>query len=400
MQKQIRTKMNITGEVDPGPVSNKWYNTWAECKGIQTQVSATDGTFSLPNVPIDSWGENILTVVATDVSGNSSTQQRRVIKQVTDASETFKYDGNGNLTNWVCGTTNWIYQWDWADRLTKATSNGVVVLENWYDVWGRRTTKAERNSTCMYLWAGWGTIAVCQTNGNLMESYSRSIGLSSTYDLGTLVSITSQFGSYYTHNNNRGDVNLIRSGAATVGELEYDTFGAIKRLTGLNMSRFKFSSKEFDASIQMFCFGSRYYAPRWQRWLSRERNGEIRGLNLYRFVHNDPICAVDGNGDDDWGGFPWEGGIENGCTNTLDVVDDDNKRCAKVPPGKKSKKGCDYDFVKLPDGTWWKIGPGELDIGKDGKPCRGQIRHRKATEGEAKACEEALKDATRKSKQN
>jgi YD repeat-containing protein len=57
--------------------------------------------------------------------------------------EYFSHDGNGNLTNWVSGSQNWTYEWDWADRLVRVSTNGVVLLQNWYDANSRRIAKAE-----------------------------------------------------------------------------------------------------------------------------------------------------------------------------------------------------------------------------------------------------------------
>ena len=37
--------VTVTGEVEPGPNSNKWYNTWAECRGVRSRVNPNDGTF-------------------------------------------------------------------------------------------------------------------------------------------------------------------------------------------------------------------------------------------------------------------------------------------------------------------------------------------------------------------
>jgi uncharacterized protein RhaS with RHS repeats len=40
----------------------------------------------------------------------------------------------------------------------------------------------------------------------------------------------------------------------------------------------------------------RYYNPTTERWISRDPIGEQGGLNLYGFVNNNPIAAVDAIG--------------------------------------------------------------------------------------------------------
>jgi len=94
------TTVTVTGYVEPGPRSNKWFNTWAECRGARARVSTSAGTFSLAGVLLYP-GTNQLVVSVTDVSGNSTQQVRTVVAK--GGLETFRYDGNGNLTNWVSG---------------------------------------------------------------------------------------------------------------------------------------------------------------------------------------------------------------------------------------------------------------------------------------------------------
>jgi YD repeat-containing protein len=106
------------------------------------QVSSADGTFSLPNVPVYA-GANELVVKVTDVSGNYDIQTRNVTNNAIALAETVLYDGKGNLTNRFSGAENWTYAWDWADRLVKVTSNGVVLLQNWYEGNSRRIAKRE-----------------------------------------------------------------------------------------------------------------------------------------------------------------------------------------------------------------------------------------------------------------
>lgn len=316
-------RVTVTGEVDAGPASNKWYNTWVECRNVRAQVSHTDGTFSLPNVPLYP-GDNDLTVTVTDVSGNQSQQTRHVTKNCT---ESFVYDGNGNLTNWINGDQNWKYQWDWADRLVKVTSNGVVVLENWYDALGRRIAKNEAVNglvkSNLYVLDGWASEAVLDQTAQTLETFTRGVGLGA--DIGTLVGVTHHTGgamvpaTYFLQNNNRGDVVLVRSGASTVGSYAYSAFGVLTAASCPYACRFKFSSKEIEESCGLIYYGYRFYAPKWQRWLNRDpltdfgslpsflsvegaafkllRNSAnfemILGPNLFNFGYNCPIRNID-----------------------------------------------------------------------------------------------------------
>src|SRR5690606_26045429 len=151
------------------------------------------GTFTLAGVPLYP-GTNCIEVAVTDVSANTAIETRTVIR--TNALETFQYDGNGNLTNWVNGTTNLYYEWDWVDRLVKVTSNGVAVLQNWYDMSGRRIAKQElvggQTRKWLYVYDGWEIVAVLNESGAVRETFTRGVGLG--VDVGTLVSVTHHSG--------------------------------------------------------------------------------------------------------------------------------------------------------------------------------------------------------------
>ena len=56
-------KVDVIGEVYPGTNNNKWYNTWATCRGVSVQVSTNNGTFTLPGVPVGPWQNSLLVTV-------------------------------------------------------------------------------------------------------------------------------------------------------------------------------------------------------------------------------------------------------------------------------------------------------------------------------------------------
>ncbi|MGY3642075.1 RHS repeat domain-containing protein [Pseudomonas sp. PK-RTE-24] len=57
----------------------------------------------------------------------------------------------------------------------------------------------------------------------------------------------------------------------------------------------RYSGKEMDVS-GLYYYGTRYYAPWLQRWVSADPAGDVDGLNLYGFVGNNPILFIDNDG--------------------------------------------------------------------------------------------------------
>jgi RHS repeat-associated protein len=172
-------------------------------------------------------------------------------------------------------------------------SNNVVVLENWYDALGRRIAKRDVSAagtvSNIYVWDGWMSIATLNASNQTVESYSRGPGLAG--DIGTLVAVTHHAASYtngtfYTHNNHRGDIVMTRSGSTTEGTYDYGAFGTLNSQTGTDVCRFKFSSKELDASAGLYYYGYRFYAPQWQRWVNRDPREEL-GFVTVKGTHHD-----------------------------------------------------------------------------------------------------------------
>jgi RHS repeat-associated protein len=194
-----------------------------------------------------------------------------------------------------------LYSYDRENRLTKATSNGVAVLECWYDGQGRRLAKREvaggQTNLTQYVYDGWTVLAVLNQNGEMVEHYTRGLGIAG--DIGTIVAETrfsggSPTNTYYYHCNHRGDVTAVTStNGTTLGAWDYRPFGEERSSTGSFNSRYRFSSKEYDQSAGLYYYGYRHYSPKPGRWLTRDPVQEHDSNNLYSFAGNNPLAHID-----------------------------------------------------------------------------------------------------------
>jgi len=120
----------------------------------------------------------------------------------------------------------------------------------------------------LYPCHGWDIVAVMSGQGQLLESYTRGVGLAG--DIGTIVAVTHHAcswtnGTFYAHHNHRCDIVVTRTGTTTVGTYDYSAFGNLKSQIGSDVCRFKFSSKELDRATGFYYYGYRFYAPVWSR---------------------------------------------------------------------------------------------------------------------------------------
>ncbi|MGK7396938.1 MAG: SpvB/TcaC N-terminal domain-containing protein [Candidatus Cyclobacteriaceae bacterium M3_2C_046] len=82
---------------------------------------------------------------------------------------------------------------------------------------------------------------------------------------------------------------------------EYFPFGGTAFSAGINVTEvalkaYRYSGRERDDTTGLYYYGARYYAPWLGRWLNPDPAGTVDGLNLYRFVVNNPVKLVDIDG--------------------------------------------------------------------------------------------------------
>lgn len=82
---------------------------------------------------------------------------------------------------------------------------------------------------------------------------------------------------------------------------EYHPYGTSayrteKSGTNLSLKRYRFTNKERDDETGLYYFGVRYYAAWLGRWTSSDPEDFVDGLNLYRYVRNNPVMLIDPDG--------------------------------------------------------------------------------------------------------
>jgi RHS repeat-associated protein len=104
------------------------------------------------------------------------------------------------------------------------------------------------------------------------------------------------------HADGNGNVTALSdSNQAIVGSYRYDPYGQVLAQSGAlaSANKIRFSTKLWFDSINIYYYGYRFYDPGLQRWLNRDPIGELGGINLYRYVKNDPIRRIDALGLED-----------------------------------------------------------------------------------------------------
>lgn len=101
---------------------------------------------------------------------------------------------------------------------------------------------------------------------------------------------------YYPAYDGNGNVTGLMDGNGNASaKYEYSPFGELLRCEGAyaRQNPFQWSSKWTDKETSLVYYGLRYYSPHTGKFINCDPIGERGGLNLYRFIANNPINLVD-----------------------------------------------------------------------------------------------------------
>jgi RHS repeat-associated protein len=227
--------------------------------------------------------------------------------------ETNMYDADGNLLS----DGRWSYAWDGENRLigmtslSSAPSGSQLQLAFAYDYQGRRIQKTVSTNngsayvgeyTNNYAYDGWNLIATLNSSLAILNSYLWGSDLSGSIQGaggvgGLLAENIAGNGVQFVAYDGNGNVSALVNAAngATVANYEYGPFGELIRATGpmAKLNPFRFSTKYYDDETDLIYYGYRYYKPSTGTWLCKDPIGERGGPNLYGFLKNDSVDAID-----------------------------------------------------------------------------------------------------------
>jgi RHS repeat-associated protein len=109
-------------------------------------------------------------------------------------------------------------------------------------------------------------------------------------------------GMHYQIVDQRGSALMeVDENAALISYEEYFPYGGSAFIAGdqvrqINLKDYRYAGKERDEATGLYNYEYRYYAPWIGNWLSPDPVGPEDSLNLYQFVHNNPVNLRDERG--------------------------------------------------------------------------------------------------------
>ncbi|MGH7147237.1 MAG: RHS repeat domain-containing protein, partial [Nitrospiraceae bacterium] len=236
---------------------------------------------------------------AYDPVGNRTTSGsvHNVANQLTaDASFSYQYDDNGNLTRktLLASGNHTDYTYDAENRLTKVeeftVGNPVPVATSTYryDGLGRRIEKVGNGITRRYVYDGEDILLEYDGANVLQARYTHGPGIDEP------IAMTRGGSTFFYHQDGLGSVTELTDSTGSTGKTySYDAYGNILDQTGTVENPYTYTGREFDAESGLYYYRARYYDPVIGRFILEDPAGFVDGPNIYSYVRNNPQMNID-----------------------------------------------------------------------------------------------------------
>jgi len=220
-----------------------------------------------------------------------------------DASQTYAYDGRGNLTleqNRSTGARV-AYTWNAKNQLLRidffadgTTPTATRTLQYTYDPLGRRASKTDGGVVQRFVYDGQDVVGTLDAGGGVVAA--STFGDAIDDPLATMAAGA----SLNLHADRLGSIVGVSNASSTTHTYRYGPFGETLAPSSADSVPFRYTAREKDTD-SLYYYRARYYNPAKQRFLSVDPVDSLGSVSPYAYVDGDPLNAVDPTGEIAWG---------------------------------------------------------------------------------------------------
>jgi RHS repeat-associated protein len=210
---------------------------------------------------------------------------------VSDSSDTYSYDANGNLTsstNTVTGEVR-TYVYDTGNQLVAVAASTYTIATYKYDPAGRRIVKDIRGNVTQYVYDGTNIVATLDGSNSLQQVFTQGPGIDDP-----LMMRNSGRDYFYSADGLGSAETLTNSSGIAVEGYKYQAYGrpTFTDGSGTIISQSKvansllYSGRELDHVTGLYYFRARYLNADAGRFLSED---SIPSVNSYFYANDNPI---------------------------------------------------------------------------------------------------------------
>jgi RHS repeat-associated protein len=203
------------------------------------------------------------------------------------------YDGNGNLT--YDGTFTYCY--DAENRMTAVLSAGTcaapgtTVATYAYDAQGRRKSKTVGGVTTMFVTDADNreVLEYDGSSGAVQNWYAYGLGPNAVLNQNSVAAGTR---TTLVPDILGSTIATLDAASGTLTKVAYGVYGE-----GQTSGNFLYTGQRIDPETNgLYYYRARHYMPAWGRFMQADPIGYTNGSNLFAYVGNDPLNALDPDG--------------------------------------------------------------------------------------------------------